>query len=269
MWIKCEKKDYHDDYLINCYSFVNGSRCPMCASKIIHPLDSFASYNKKRYGDDWLEKCWCDDNTVDPFKISINNNTIKVHLRCLNVNYHDFWITPYNYDKELYVCYYCNIKGPGSKVHPLDSIGAKYPELLDIWSDLNECLPFDLSVSSHKIIYLKCENNEHEDYRKRVYEYTRNPFCGCPYCSNYISSYEQMTRDHLKNNYQYTIKYEYDCNIIPINPLTNYKLPFDNEIVELKLICEVMGRQHYELNGFHNLSAKHNKTTPEEEFKYT
>jgi hypothetical protein len=39
--------------------------------------------------------------------------------------------------------------------------------------------------------------------------------------------------------------HEHNCNIIPINPKTNYPLPYDNEIVELKLIIEVHGSQHY------------------------
>ena len=43
VWIKCVEKDYHDDYQMPCYTFSGSNcRCPMCASKIIHPLDSFA-----------------------------------------------------------------------------------------------------------------------------------------------------------------------------------------------------------------------------------
>ena len=30
-----------------------------------------------------------------------------------------------------------------------------------------------------------------------------------------------------------------------------------------------MGKQHYETTGFHVLAAKHNHTTPDEEFKYS
>ena len=63
--------------------------------------------------------------------------------------------------------------------------------------------------------------------------------------------------------------HEYNCNIIPINPITKYPLPLDNEINELKLIIEVHGVLHYELSGFHILSSKHNGTTPEQEFEYT
>lgn len=49
----------------------------MCSSKIIHPKDSFAQYNIDRFGDDWLEKCWCDDNKIDPFSIPIYKKQTK------------------------------------------------------------------------------------------------------------------------------------------------------------------------------------------------
>src|SRR5437870_1816828 len=59
--------------------------------------------------------------------------------------------------------------------------------------------------------------------------------------------------------------HEFDCSIIPISPRTGYKLPFDNEIGELKLIIEVHGEQHYKKSGFHNMVAKKNNTTSEYE----
>lgn len=270
VWFKCVEKKYHADYQMACYSFTGKSqcRCPSCASKIIHPLDSFAQFNIDRYGQDWIEKYWCKDNIVDPFNIAINNQKDKVHIRCMNVDYHDFWITPSNYSRGECVCDLCNIKGTGGKVHPNDSLGQLYPDVIYIWSNKNDKTAFEYSTKSHAKIYLKCENGIHEDYLKKICDYTRNPFRGCPICSNYISSYERLTREYL-NTLGYSILHEHNCTIVPINPKTNYPLPLDNEIVELNLICEVMGQQHYEVTGFHILSAKHNNTTPEEEFKYT
>jgi hypothetical protein len=62
---------------------------------------------------------------------------------------------------------------------------------------------------------------------------------------------------------EYLILHEHKCTIVPINPKTKLKLPFDNEIKELKLIIEVMGKQHYE-NGFYK-KFKRKNTTPEYE----
>ena len=45
-------------------------------------------------------------------------------------------------------------------------------------------------------------------------------------------------------------------------------MPFDNELVELKLIIEVHGQQHYEITGFTKLTAEHYGTTEDEELEY-
>jgi hypothetical protein len=41
-------------------------------------------------------------------------------------------------------------------------------------------------------------------------------------------------------------------------------LPFDNEVVQLKLIIEVHGEQHYRINIHTKKQATKNKTSPEE-----
>ena len=53
-----------------------------------------------------------------------------------------------------------------------------------------------------------------------------------------------------------------------MNPKTNRPLPYDNEIVDIKLIIEVHGLQHYQLSGFAEMSAKKFGTTPEQELNY-
>ena len=115
------------------------------------------------------------DNLCDPYKISINNNEKKVHIRCLNVDYHDYWITPNGYDKSDYVCRYCNNRGIYGKVHPFDSFGSKYPEIFDIWSINNTKSPYEYSEFSHEYITLKCENGIHDDYKRMVADYSRYP----------------------------------------------------------------------------------------------
>lgn len=268
VWIKCVNKSYHDDYKTKCYVFTGSNcRCPMCASKIIHPQDSFAQFNIERYGKEWIDKNWCDDNTINPFTLSVHNNSTRVHIKCRKVEYHDFWITPHNYSLRDDVCCYCHAIGTNGKTHPLDSIGSKFPKINVLWSDKNHKTPFEYSPFSHETVYLKCENGIHEDYLRTLSDYALCPYRLCPKCSNTVSSFERLTREFLEQ-FPYTILHENYCTITPQNPKTGYYLYFDNEIVELKLIIEVMGIQHYELNGFHVLQAKHNNTTPEEEFEY-
>lgn len=44
-------------------------------------------------------------------------------------------------------------------------------------------------------------------------------------------------------------------------------MPYDNEILELKLIIEVNGEQHYKPTQFIKLNAKRNGVSIEEQFK--
>ena len=67
-------------------------------------------------------------------------------------------------------------------------------------------------------------------------------------------------QEELKSIFK-NINRESNCNLIPKNPKTNKIMPYDNEIVDIKLIIEVHGKQHYELSGdtsawLHGLSPK-------------
>lgn len=269
IWIKCQEKDYHDDYLTKTYLFRDGCRCPMCASKKIHPKDSFAQFNINRFGKDWLEKCWCEDNKIDPYSIPIYKNKLKVHLKCINVEYHDFYTTPATFDTNEAFCPYCGVDGIHQRTHKNDSFGAKHPEVLQIWSDQNIKTPYDYAEFAHKLVWFKCENNIHNDYSRLISDYSVGHQY-CPKCkaSNRESSYEKIVREYLENDLKYTVLTERDCNCLPINPYTNMPLPFDNEIVEEKAIIEVHGIQHYEETGWHITQSKISGKTPTEEFKY-
>jgi len=63
IWIKCQNKNYHDDYLIMPYNFVSGERCPYCSGKKVHKLDSLGEkYKQALYA-------WSDKNTFSPYEI--------------------------------------------------------------------------------------------------------------------------------------------------------------------------------------------------------
>lgn len=90
--------------------------------------------------------------------------------------------------------------------------------------------------------------------------------CKCTKCSREQNeSYlEEKVRLYLESLNIGTLLHEYDT-LKCINPKTKYLLPYDNEIKELKLIIEVMGRQHYEISGWSIHKSRRNKTTPEYE----
>ena len=122
------------------------------------------------------------------------------------------------------------------------------------------------------MVWFKCENHKHEDYLRRIADVSNKGFKHCPFCvqERKESFLQEKVRLFLEST-PYLILHEYQCSIIPINPQTKHKLPFDNEVCDINgtnLIIETHGVQHYELAGWHITQSKHSNTTPEEEFKY-
>jgi hypothetical protein len=64
-----------------------------------------------------------------------------------------------------------------------------------------------------------------------------------------------------------TLNHEHNCTVVPINPKTKHSMPFDNEVVDLKLIIEVHGLQHYDLNTYSNGHWNSNNIIPEKVLK--
>lgn len=74
------------------------------------------------------------------------------------------------------LCRKCNSFGQ----YIIDNFGEDY--LKQIWSDLNNDDPFDISYSSPKTIWIKCVNdNTHPDYEIACNEFIKGK--RCPYCS--------------------------------------------------------------------------------------
>lgn len=156
----------------------------------------------------------------------------------------------------------------------IDNLGEDFLE--KYWDyDKNDKLginPWKISYGKKTKVWIKCQEKDcYDSYYMCPNSFT-NQNERCPSCArkrneSYLQEKIRLYLESL-NNGKYTILHEYDCTIIPINPKTNHKMPFDNEIKELKLICEVNGEQHYEITNFHKLTAKHDNTTPEYELHY-
>ena len=269
VWIKCQDVDYHGSYDMKADSFYSGQRCPFCSSKRIHPKDSFAAYNIDRLGDDFLEKYWdYDKNTVDPFMIGPGAYAIKVWIKCQDVDYHGSYdVRPHDFSSGKSNCPYCHM----IRIHPLDSLATKYPEVLDVWSDKNSLSPYEISPGSSQKMYFKCNCGKHQDYFERVYRVADREF-ECVNCRI------EATASHLQtkvNKYLKSLNYmyynEYDCSLLGRNPKTGRRLPYDTEVVvdeSHRLIIEIMGGQHYAICTWHQFVANRKGTTPEEELAY-
>ena len=243
---KCKNKD-EKYYCHKCSVKLFGSK--KANNTKLNKRISFAQWGIDNLGDGFLEKYWSDKNTINPWEIGYGSKK-KVWIKCQEKNYHEDYQITCNSFVTGNRCPYCSHK----KVHPKDSLGQyiidNYGQdfLNNIWSDKNEKSAFEYSIGSQQKVLWKCLDNKHEDYKRGINASNSYEF-RCPKCSieRNESILQEKVRKYLNllNNKNYTILHENKCTIVPTNPRTNYQLPFDNEIKELKLIIEVMGEQHY------------------------
>jgi len=76
VWIKCQDRDYHGSYLVNCSNFSNNrSGCPYCNGKKVHFLDSLGSLHPESLN------IWSDKNEKSPYKYTPNSGQ-EVWWKC-------------------------------------------------------------------------------------------------------------------------------------------------------------------------------------------
>lgn len=265
MYSKNNKK-----YWFKCPNFVSCGHCEQHSLHSIvsfhtkdltcHWCRSFAQWGINNICDDFLEKYWdYDKNNKNPWEITVCSSN-KVWIICREKSYHGSYEVSCNKFVNGCRCPYCN-KNSG-KIHYFDSLGYLYPEILKIWSNKNIKTPYEYAPQTRKKVWFKCNDGLHDDYLQVVANAVNRNF-RCPNCVKEMkdSILQKKVTDYINNNYNYTLLHEFNCELKPINPKTGFVLPFDNEIKELKLIIEVMGKQHYEISQFTKFYAnKHNIT---------
>lgn len=227
--------------------------------------NSFGQWGIDNIGLDFLDKYWdYDKNTVNPMEIQKMSNK-PVYIKCQEKNYHgSYLVLPYDFVAKNIRCPFCHMR----QVHLLDSLGNNYPKVFDVWSIKNNDTPYDLAPGSNKKRWFKCHNGIHSDYLSLVYRAKDRNF-ECPKChSDEDKSYlHKKVEQYINNNYEYHINTEYDCNLVTINPLTGYILPYDIEVVindDKSLYIEVQGKQHFEICLLTKEDALERGCTPEE-----
>lgn len=214
--------------------------------------DSFGQWFIDNYGVDKFNDIIMHkkniENKIDIWSIS-RRSEAKLWFQCENKDYHEYCISADQYFKGVR-CKYC---GRTKYVHPLDSFGQyiidNYGEdfLNKIWSDKNKQSPFKFSIGAEKKAHFNCSECGEYIGQSQIKNYIRYSK-KCKKCYGNISSLHNKVIKYLKEN-NYSINTEHDCSIEPINPVTHYPLPYDVEIIDLKLIVEVNGRQHYSEMG--------------------
>ena len=234
----------------------NSGKCREC--------NSFAQYLIDLYGENALEKYWdYDKNKLNPWNIGKSSRKY-VYIKCQEKEYHgSYRILCVSFTTKGCRCSYCN---DTNTTHRLDSVGELYPKIKEYWDGNIEDL-YSIAPFSNKVYSFNCKI--HGKFKRKMVDANQS-LCICSKCSRdrNISILQENVKNYILNNYNYTLLHENECTIIPTNPKTGHKLPFDNEIVELKLIIEVNGIQHYEICGFHVLQSNNKNTTTKDEFEY-
>lgn len=221
---------------------------------------------------------WCEINNpsiLDLWDYSANKISPYEVLRASNKKY--YFKCPFGiHDSHLQII--CNLTLEQAQVNcpGCNSIGQWIIDnmgedcLYALWDfDKNVKSPFEISFGSKTRVFIKCINNAaHPSYPTQPQRIVKGD--GCPNCKNENMSSKLQTNvcEYIKNKYQYDILHEYACTLKPINPNTQYPLPYDNQVIikrGVNLIVEVMGVQHFKVVGFIKQAAKKHNITPEEE----
>jgi len=263
-WFKCLKHPEHHSELKSMASFTVGHK----GSLDCNQCNSFAQWGIDNLEEDFLEKYWdYEKNIISPWDISYGNCSNKIWIFCqdnIKKSYHNSYDTFPNGFTVGKLCPYCS----GKKVHKFDSLGWIYPQIFKIWSDRNTKSPYEFLPWSVTKVWWKCPECKHEDYFRKICSSMTSEF-RCSSCTQERdeSFLQEKVRLYIES-LNYEILHEHKCTIVPINPRTKCPLPFDNEVVDLNLIIEVHGVQHYNVVTWHKNLAKRNNTMPEYELHY-
>ncbi|WP_455717754.1 zinc-ribbon domain-containing protein, partial [Anaerosporobacter sp.] len=246
----------HESEQKNIFNVVNNGEHLICCA-----CNSFAQWGINEIGEDFLIKYWdYKKNNIDPWIISTGSKK-KIWIKCQKKDYHGSYETScFNFTNGRR-CSYCHT----FKLHKHDSLGYLYPEVFNIWSELNTKTPYEYSPNSNQKVWWRCVDNKHEDFKREIAYSTKHEF-SCRYCikESNESKLQKKVRLYLSDKLKYELNHELNCTILPVNPKTKCPLPFDNEVIKLKLIIEVHGIQHYEACGLHNFNVNRYNITPEQ-----
>ena len=258
-YFKCPK-GVHKSELKDIVSFINGQegsiQCNSC--------NSFAQWGIDNLDENFLDKYWdWEKNTKNPWNISYGSHNF-VYIKCQEKDYHGSYKVSCNEFINGSRCSFCsNFYG---RVHPLDSLGTLYPQVLEIWSDKNKKSPYEYTKKSNKFAWWKCPDGKHEDYYRKISDANRYNF-RCPECQ-YSKGEESISNYFIKKGF---IKID-QCDFIRLIDKDKYNknyyipqkefdgliglkgglLSYDFYIPKLNLLIEFQGIQHEKyIKGFH------------------
>lgn len=222
------------------------------AFKKVKKKDSFAQWFIDEFGIDKFNNVIIHEkniqNGIDIWSLP-KRSTAEAWFQCENKEYHQYCISLDKYYRGNR-CKYC---GRTKYVHPLDSFGQyiidNYGDefLNEIWSNKNKISPFKYTIGSEQKAHFNCSECCNYMGTSQIKNYIASKKL-CDKCVGNTSSLHNKVVNYLLS-IDCKLKYEHDCTITPINPVTKYPLPYDIEVENYKLIIEVNGKQHYKELG--------------------
>jgi len=250
-WFKCNI-NIHNSELNGIADLTSGKQininCKQC--------NSFAQWGIDNIGEDFLEKYWDYDKNINinPWDIPSQYNK-KVYIKCQEKDYHESYPVKCNgFVGRHNRCPYC----AGKNIHPLDSLGTVYSQVLEIWSDKNNKSPYEYSPKSKQIVYWKCPNGKHKDYPRKIGDSNKCNY-RCPECdyskgeekiSNFFikkgfikidqDDFNQLVNGNKYNENYFIPQMKYDGLV----GLGNRLLSYDFYIPKYNLLIEYQGSYH-------------------------
>ena len=183
VWFKCQKKDYHDSYLITCAQFTNGTRCPYCSGRKAHPKDSLGQYIINNYGEEFLWKIWSDKNDKTPFEFTPRSNK-KVWMECPDKKHESFKRSCFLSTLAEYRCPKCSKNRRKSYIEEktktyLEDLGYDVKTecdctLIPINPKTKQYLPFDNEIILENGVHLIIEVHGAQHYEYKSYKSLSN-----------------------------------------------------------------------------------------------
>lgn len=246
IYIKCQNNPKHGSYDTLPSLFLKKHiGCAYCNTKgrMVHPDDTFATYYKNKYGNDFIDKYWdFDKNTLDPYNITPSTNRDYIWLYCVHNQEHgSYKIMPSNFKRNGFSCPECYHERENSTLqisvnnylcnqysfdilHEFDcSIVCKNPQT-------SKALPYDNEIiinGKHLIIEVNGEQhyNAHCGWNRKEAK-RRN-------ITPEQVLIDQQYRDNIKKEYVLSNGYEFLTIPYTSEHDESYKTLIDNKIHEI------------------------------------
>jgi hypothetical protein len=162
-WIKCDKTNYHESYLIKIDDFYNGSRCPYCVNRKVHPKDSFGSLYPEK------AKYWSKNNKKYPYEVSPKSHK-KYKFICQECGSEfERELKVLNRSDTGVICMNCNSSQLETKTKNIlekyninYKTQVKYEGLLGV---KNGDLSYDFYLPDYNLL-IECQGEQHEKWIK-------------------------------------------------------------------------------------------------------